>query len=210
MSIKLYGFAPQDRSGRVRWTLEELSIPYELKILDWEKKEHKTPEYLNIHPMGAVPALVDEEITLFESGAIVLYLADKYRKKISLSPMVDEATRPEYLKWVLFAAATLDPKLVKIFEYQKLENENENEKMAKMNELYSDCEILFKTLNRILENNKFIVGNTFSAADIMLAQPLLWAKNAELLKNHLNIENYLLELENRPAAIKSLIFSPEN
>ena len=208
MSITLYSFVPQDRSGRIRWALEELSIPYELKILDYEKKEHKSAEYKKIHPMGFVPAYVEGDTKLFESGAVVMYLADKHRKAVSLAPEVDSPIRAEYLKWVCFAGATLDSKIVKVFDFQKLTDEKE--KAEKMDELYEELVTLFAVMDSILAKNKFILGNDFSAADLMLAQPLQWAVESGLLKKHNIIENYFNELKNRPAAIRSLIFSPEN
>jgi glutathione S-transferase len=74
--MKLY-YARQTRASRARWMLEEIGEPYELVRLDLSKGEHKRPEYLKIHPHGAVPALVDGETSMFESAAICAYLADK-------------------------------------------------------------------------------------------------------------------------------------
>ncbi|MET0152909.1 MAG: glutathione S-transferase N-terminal domain-containing protein, partial [Candidatus Binatia bacterium] len=78
--MKLY-YARQTRASRARWMLEEIGEPYELVRLDLSKGEHKRPEYLKIHPHGAVPALVDGETAMFESAAICAYLADKFPAK---------------------------------------------------------------------------------------------------------------------------------
>ena len=75
--MKLY-YTPRTRSSRPRWMLEELEIPYELVRVDLSAGEHRKPEYLAINPYGAVPALVDGEVKLFESAAICAYLADKH------------------------------------------------------------------------------------------------------------------------------------
>ena len=77
--MKLY-YAPQTRATRPRWLLEELEVPYELIRISLAQGEQKKPEYLKIHPHGLVPALVDGGVTLFESSAICLYLADKFPK----------------------------------------------------------------------------------------------------------------------------------
>ena len=75
--MKLY-FAPRTRATRARWLLEELGVPYELVKLDLARQENTTPAYLAVHPLGEVPALVDGEVTLLESLAICLHLADRY------------------------------------------------------------------------------------------------------------------------------------
>src|SRR3954471_7487732 len=75
--MQLY-FAPRTRSARPRWLLEELEVPYELVRVDLSKQEHRTPEHLALHPFGEVPVLVDGDLTLFDTSAMVLYLADRF------------------------------------------------------------------------------------------------------------------------------------
>ena len=84
--MKLY-YAPQTRATRPRWMLEEIGAPYELVRLQLSKGEHKQPEYLKIHPHGAVPAYSDGEVTMFESAAICAYLADKFPDKRLAPPL---------------------------------------------------------------------------------------------------------------------------
>jgi glutathione S-transferase len=101
--LKLYGGA-RSRASIVHWYLEELGIPYEFVKLDMQSGEHLKPEYLAINPFGKVPAIVDEDFRLWESGAILLYLADKY-SKTPVSPKESAV----FSQWVLFANATLSP-----------------------------------------------------------------------------------------------------
>lgn len=75
--LKLYGGA-RSRASIVRWYLEELSIPYEFVLLDMGAGEHQKPEYLEINPMGKVPAIADGDFKLWESGAILLYFMLTY------------------------------------------------------------------------------------------------------------------------------------
>ena len=75
--LKLYG-GLRSRAAIVQWYLEELGVPYEYILLDMKAGEHKQPEYLSINPMGKVPAIVDGDFKLWESGAILVYLANKY------------------------------------------------------------------------------------------------------------------------------------
>nr|WP_330359425.1 glutathione S-transferase N-terminal domain-containing protein [Moorena bouillonii] len=75
--LKLYS-GLRSRATIVQWYLEELGVPYEYILLDMKAGEHKQPEYLSINPMGKVPAIVDGDFKLWESGAILVYLANKY------------------------------------------------------------------------------------------------------------------------------------
>src|SRR5947209_2974309 len=84
--VKLY-YVPMTRSNRPRWMLEELGVPYQLARLDPKKGENQTPDYLAINPTGKVPALVDGEVKMFESAAIVAYLGDKFADR-KLAPPV--------------------------------------------------------------------------------------------------------------------------
>ena len=116
MNTVLYSFAPQDRSGKIRWLLKELDTDFEIKTLDGEQEENKKSIYSSISPMGLVPAIHHEGETLFESGAIAIYLSEKNNSKKSLAPLVGSPYRAEFLKWVIFATATLDPLLIKVFK----------------------------------------------------------------------------------------------
>ena len=75
--MKLY-FTPRTRANRPRWMLEELGVPYEIVHVNLDAKENREPGYLRVHPLGQVPALVDGDVTVFESIAICMYLADRY------------------------------------------------------------------------------------------------------------------------------------
>ncbi len=99
--MQLY-FAPRTRASRPRWLLEELEVPYELVKLDLSKQESRTPAYVALHPFGEVPVLVDGDVTLFESSAICLYLADRFPEK-RLAPSLGSPDRGPYLQWMLFA-----------------------------------------------------------------------------------------------------------
>src|SRR5260221_5057567 len=99
--MKLFEFAPT-RSIRVRWTLQELEVPFEAVTIDMLKGENRTPAFLKINPAGKLPVLVDDDIVLTESIAIVLYLAEKYSNK-TLMP-TGLAERAELFRWLLFAA----------------------------------------------------------------------------------------------------------
>ena len=79
--IKLYG-GVFSRAAIVKWYLEEMQIPYEFVLVDLQAHVHLQPEYLSIQPFGKVPAIVDGDFVLWESGAILIYLAQKYDKAL--------------------------------------------------------------------------------------------------------------------------------
>jgi glutathione S-transferase len=85
MTIKLYSW-PTSSGTRIAWALEELGVPYEYVELDAKNLEHRKPQYLAINPHGRVPGLSDGELTLFESGAMLLYLGDKHGVEKQLWP----------------------------------------------------------------------------------------------------------------------------
>ena len=103
--IKLF-YIPQTRSGRVRWCLEELGVPYELVRLEFS--DRKTPEHLARHPLGRVPVIEDEEGCVFESAGICLALADQHPEGGLMPPAASPARARAY-QWTLFGMTELEP-----------------------------------------------------------------------------------------------------
>ncbi len=99
--VKLYGVA-RSRASIIHWYLEEIGATYEFITLDMQSEEHLKADFLEINPMGKVPAIVDEEFKLWESGAILLYLAEKYGK---IPDSLEK--KAEIFQCVLFDNATL-------------------------------------------------------------------------------------------------------
>ena len=107
------------RSGRARWMLEEVGAPCELERITFAKGEHRTPEYLAVHPHGSVPALVDGDLKLIESSAIVMHLADKFPAK-NLAPALGTDDRARYYRWMVYVPATVDPVLEAITMHPRM------------------------------------------------------------------------------------------
>ena len=107
--MKLY-FAPQSRAVRVAWLLEELELNYEIEKYSVGDRALRTPEYYKIHPMGRVPVLEDGDIRIYESGAIVQYLLEKYGRG-RFVPSKDDPNFAEYLQWVHYAEGSIMPVL---------------------------------------------------------------------------------------------------
>ena len=149
--LKLYGGA-RSRASIVQWYLEELQAPYEFIKLDMNAGEHLQPDFLAINPMGKVPAIVDDEVTLWESGAILLYLSQKYDPSY---PQTSEGQGVIY-QWVLFANSTLGQGLF-------MEANRDRE----MPRLLTPLEQLFQT-------QSFILGEQFSVADVAVGSLLCY------------------------------------
>jgi len=180
--IKLYGGA-RSRAAIVRWYLEELAIPYEFILLDMAAGEHQQPDFLQLNPFGKVPVIVDGDLVLFESGAILLYLERKSGgKQLSIEQQAI------LTQWTLFANATLGPGIF-------VEASRERELLK-----------LMTPLNEILSKHPYILGDEFSVADVAVGSILSYIP--VLLKLDLSaypaIVNYIQALSTRPAFKKGM------
>ncbi|TVP56633.1 MAG: glutathione S-transferase family protein [Nodularia sp. (in: Bacteria)] len=180
--LKLYGGA-RSRASIVQWYLEELAVPYEFVMLDMQAGEHQQPEYLKINPMGKVPAIVDGDFQLWESGAILLYLADKYGK----TPLSPEE-RGIFSQWVLFSNATLG---TGIFVEASREKEMPR---------------LLTPLNEIFERQSFLLGDQFTVADIAVGSILAYIPIMLKLdlSDYPGVLKYIKRMSERPAFQKSI------
>lgn len=178
--LKLYGGA-RSRASIVQWYLEELQLPYEFVKLDMQAGEHLQPAYREINPFGKVPAIVDGDITLWESGAILLYLAERYAHETPQERVISA-------QWILFANATLGPNT--------------------FNEAMRDRETprLMQPLDEILGRQAFITGDRFTVADVAVGSilayiPLLLKLD---LSEYSNVVDYMNRMAERSAFQKAI------
>jgi glutathione S-transferase len=176
--LRLY-HSGQSRSVRPRWLLEELGVPFELVRLNLEAGEQKTPEYLKINPNGAVPALVDGDVKLFESAAICEYLADKFPEK-KLAPPIGTAARGYYYQWIHFAMSTIEPPLLTIFFHTVMRPEAER-KPELVPPARETLKAALAVLDQSLAGRTFLVGDDLTTADVMVGSTLAWAQMLGLL-----------------------------
>jgi glutathione S-transferase len=198
--IKLY-HSRQSRSVRPRWLLEEIGAPYELVTLDMQKGEHKTPAYMKVHPHGAVPALVDGDLQLFESAAICAYLADKFPEK-RLAPPVGTPARGLYYQWMVYAIATLEPPVIDVFMQTAMlpEAERSPAVLAAARKKFGDVATV---LEQALGTRPFLLGEQFTAVDVMIGSTLGWAQMLGLLEGKKTLQEYVQRLSERPASQKA-------
>ncbi|MFY0562235.1 glutathione S-transferase family protein [Archangium lansingense] len=192
--MKLY-FAPRTRATRARWLLEELEVPYELVKLDLARQENTTPAYLAVHPLGELPALVDGDVTLLESLAICLHLADRFPEK-HLAPPMGSAERGPYYQWMVFAEVSLDPVVMEFYASTR-----SNEELAKHR---ARLTAVLDFITAGLGDREFLVGEAFTAADVVMASILHLANTLKLLDGHPRLVEYVKRHTQRPAVRKAV------
>jgi glutathione S-transferase len=198
--MKLY-HSQFTRSGRAKWMLEEIGEPYEIERLALSKGEGRKPEYLAIHPHGSVPSLVDGGLTLIESSAILMHLADKYPDK-KLAPPLGSDDRARYYRWMVYVPATVDPVLEAITLHTRLLPE-----AKRVAAIAEEGKRKFAAVARVLEEavggRQFIVGDSFTAADVAVASAIGWITFLGLLDDHPKLAAYAKPFSERAAYIKA-------
>jgi glutathione S-transferase len=186
-------YARESRAGRVRWLLEELGVPYELRR--WTLYSPETAvggAYRAIHPLGLVPALEIDGRPVIESGAMLVWLADRYPAR-GLAPGVDAPERAAYLQWIFFTATTLEPPLVD----QMFKATDPEVKARGRAQFDAAARIVAAPL---ADGRPFLLGDQFSAADVSVASVLGWARVLGALESHPALVEYGRRCGGRPAA----------
>ena len=174
MTIKLYTW-PMSSGTRISWALEELALPYEYVQLDAKKQEHRSPDMLAVNPHGKVPALADGELKLFESGAILLYLGNRYGPAKGLWPEPKGKAHADAVCWTVWAAAELGPYLLQTLYHgmdSPISFKPEDRSKAAAGYARSQLDRLLDALEARLEGRDYLMGG-FSLVDIAAASWLL-------------------------------------
>ena len=199
--MKLY-HQPRTRSSRVRWLLAELGVPCDVQPVDVFAGEGRKPDYQQaVHPHGFVPALEDDGAVLIESSAICMYLADRYGEG-RLAPPPGTIERGKYYEWMVYVPATADPCLETImFNTVFLPEAKRNPQLVERarKTWASKIEPRFAAA---LAKSPFILGETFSAADVLVTGALTWARMANVLGDDPALQRYLEVITARPAFIE--------
>ena len=197
--IKLY-HAPMSRSIRIYWLLEELGIPYQLQVVEFQVP--KLP-FSQLTPLKKIPVLEDGDVTMIESGAMIEYLLERYGEG-RLAPSVGTAQRAAYLQWLHFAEATAFPPLGEIVRQTRFKPEAERIP-AVIEDARARARVTFDVVERHLAGKPYLLGTDFSGADVMMGFTLLAAKRLGVLDEHFpNLDAYLGRLLARPALQKVL------
>jgi glutathione S-transferase len=194
--MQLYEFGPT-RSQRVRWTLQELGVEFDAIQVDLGKGENRRPEFLKLNPAAKLPVLVDGDLVLTESAAIVLYLGEKYPQK-GLLP-ADPRQRAEVNRWLLFTVTELEQPLWRIARQTFLYPE-EQRLAADVPLAVNDFKPMAAVIDAHMRGRQFVVGDRVSVADFVLAWTLDWANEEKLLDEFPGLRTYLERMYSRPKA----------
>ena len=179
------------RDTRVRWALEEVGLPYEVRLVSFEAK--KEQPHLGLHPFGLIPTYEEGDLVLFESGAIVLHIAENHRGLLPEDP----GARARAITWMFAALSTVEPPILEIVivrfaegdkpwaaERLELVKDRIRDRLAQLSDRLGDAEWL---------------DGEFSAGDLMMVSVLLRSRPSGLLDEFPNLAAYVARGEERPA-----------
>jgi glutathione S-transferase len=178
------------RSSMVRWMLEEVGEPYEIVQLNLKEGDQRKPSYLAINPMGKVPALKDGDTVITEVAAICCYLADAY-PAAKLAPAIGDARRGPYLKWLFFGPSCLEPAMI-------------DKTLGRLDAPrgtvgWGDYETVVDVLKHALADTPYLLGEQFTAADIVIGAGIRWGMKFKMLPELPEFVAYAKRLGERPA-----------
>lgn len=197
--LKLYA-APRTRSLRVAWLLEELDAEYEVVLSEFQPTVSRF--FIQNTPTGKFPTIDDEGLILFESGAILEYLLEKYGDR-TLVPAPGTRHKGEWLQWMHFADGTAFPPLG-IVIWLAVYRDDADRYPELIEAARERALTAFEVLEQRLGDRPWILGDTFSAADIMLGFTLLAARLLGLITSGSALAGYLDRIEARPAYQRAL------
>ncbi|MGI9285892.1 MAG: glutathione S-transferase family protein [Pseudomonadales bacterium] len=190
-------FAPNSRAGRIVWLLEELELPYEINKMAFHPRDLKSDEHRSRHPLGRIPVLDDNDVRLFESGAIVEYILERH-KNGGLKPPVDAPEFPAYLQWFHYCEGMVMPPMNTIVVHTLLlpaERRDENV-LAQAQRLLAKA---LAPVDETLAGKDYLIGD-FSAADIMLGHACFMSNRAGCIAEDMaHLKAYVERVAARPA-----------
>ena len=187
--LKLH-FCSNSRAQRVLWLLEELKLSYTLNKIKFHPSELKSDEHRKRHPLGRVPVLEDGDITLFESGAIIDYIIEKY-DNTELKPKVASNLFPSYLQWYHYCEGMVMPPMNAIVVHTLIlpPERRDPEVLRQAKNLLTKS---ITPVNEILSKNKFLIGEKISGVDFMLGHSLYMSNKLKCVNEDLvNIHRYI-------------------
>lgn len=182
---------PMSRGRIVRWMLEEVGAPYDTRVIDYGPAM-KSADYLAINPMGKVPALAHGDTVVTECAAILAYLADAF-PDAGLAPPADSALRGPYYRWLFFAAGPMETAVLN----KVLELEVPEDKRGMVG--YGTLETTLAALETALKDRGTLAGDSFTAADLMVAAYLGWYLEQGIIEARPDFVRYAKLHGSRPA-----------
>jgi glutathione S-transferase len=188
--LTLYHISPS-RSSIVLWMLEEVGEPFDIHLLDAKKGENREPAYLAVNPMGKVPAIRHKGVVITEGAAICCYLADSF-PAAKLNVPIGDPQRGPYLKWLFFGPSCVEPAM--------LDHMMKREGGQRSTLGWGDHESVVDVLRDAVSKGPFLMGERFTAADVIVGSGLRWGMMFKGLPELPEFATYVKRLTERPAA----------
>ncbi len=179
------------RDTRVRWALEEAGEPYEVRLVSF--RALKEPAHLALHPFGQIPTYEEDGLALFETGAIVLHIAERHGGLLPKDPKA----RARAIAWMFAAVNTVEPPILELSSARILEADKPWSK-ARQPIVEDRVRSRLQQLSRRLGDAEWLDG-PFSAGDLMMASVLLRSRSSGILDELPNLAAYVSRAESRPA-----------
>jgi glutathione S-transferase len=185
--------APQSRSSRILWLLEEANAPYQVKLTNISRMDGSGgADPANPHPDKKVPALVDNGVLITESAAICLYVADKF-PSAKLGPPIGDPLRGPYLSWLAYYAGVVEP--VVTIEFAKL---GDHPLLARS---FRGRDEMNQRVLDALQEGPYLLGAQFTVADLLIGS--LGQFSRAMLPAGQLVDDYLARLNSRPALLRA-------
>jgi glutathione S-transferase len=186
--------APNTRSTGALTLLYELGAEHDLHVLNFKKAEQRSPEYLAVNPMGKVPAVLHGDALVTEQVAVFLYMADLY-PEAGLAPAIGDPLRGPYLRWMAFYGSCFEPALI--------DKALKREPAPKSTAPYGDYDTTLNTLTGQLAKGPWMLGERFTAADVLWGTALTWTTGFKLVPALPVIQAYIDRWNARPSVARA-------
>lgn len=183
---------PQSRSTGVLALLKELNASFSTRLIDQKAGEQRQPAYLAINPMGKVPAILHDGALVTEQVALYIYLADLYPQSC-LAPRIGDPRRGPYLRWIAFYGSCFEPGIIDL----ALKREAAPRDLCP----YGEYQTMINTLTAQLSKGPYLLGDTFSAADILWGTSLSWTIAFGFVPKVPAITDYIARIAARPSVV---------
>jgi len=197
--LQLHYF-PGNASMAPHLLLEELGLPFELKLVDRTQQAHKSAGYLKLNPNGLIPVLVDGELVLYETAAICLHLLDTH-PQMSLAPAVGTTERAHFYKWLVWMTNSLQATLILYFYPERWADSAEGASQVRAH-AETRVGLLLDQMEAELARHggPYLLGETFSAVDLYALMLCRWTRGfARPARSLPQLGRYLQRLLARPA-----------
>jgi glutathione S-transferase len=189
----IFFHSPRTRSTGTRILLEELGAPYELHDVNFRIGAQRDPAYLAVNPLGKVPAIKHGDAVVTEQGAIYIYLADAF-PKAGLAPAIGDPLRGPYLRWLVYYGSAFEPAMV-----DRAMNRDAGGHAMSPNGSYDE---VMAQVRVQLAKGPYLLGERFTAADILWATALRWMTTFGLAEATPEIAGYIERVTSRPSFAK--------